>query len=1173
MADNLIQKSHKNSDKNKYNNVVHRTTSESLRLNESEKGVSHPTSLQASGHNPRKISSFQITSVTEGSRISTDAGEDSADDLDESHTDDISRITDLENETPSFSEDTFSKDDVFYNASSASLGCAPVIPTSSQYGLAFVGQDVQNPHAGVVPNLNNSDVSDMHVSVTNSSTGSIINIIGNTKPQEGMKEIQEHVRNERFKVVKIESTEPFRRGRWMCMDYLDHTTTQQNTPIIVNNNLDASETNNSLPAPDSGVVMNDVQHEDGTSISEASTKTVMELQPASVNLQAEPGAQIPFPIVSPGQSLTQPITLVQQPIPATQSVSVQSPPIEMPQQISNQNQLQSNQVPQPHAQSMTHITLNPQPSHPPQPQPQPVQQMPQSFPQHQLQQVIAQAQGMPQMQQMPIHQPIPQQMQQMQGQPQMQQIPGQHMPTTQGQIQNMQSMQQQIPNMQSMQQPIQNQPQMQQVPNQQTQMQQLQLQQMQGQTNPQQIQQIKQMSNINQQAHHLQNQGQSMSSQQAPMQHMTNQTQIHPLQNQQIPNHMQQMQMSTQLSNPNSQIPQMQPQIHQMSTQQNTGQQGQVVPGMHPQIPQQNLSNVQQQYSNQQPNAQTIINTGMSSAQQTMVPSQHNVPQYHTQQSQMSQPGQSLTQEVMANITSSQQGATLPANLQSLASQAPGSTLPSNLQGMTSQQTSNAMHAINQQPQSMPQGTIQMMTQQQNMPMSMDNNQANMQIPVSDPIYIQSNVSNVNQQMSMGQHLPQTQNMMPPQVSNPSGQTPSHMTQQSQLPMQYVMPQQQNISNQTSVSNQSGVVQQPNIQNMQNVGAQQGQAAVQAMNQQMPQVSIPNVAQQPTQPIMQNMVQHGQNIPMSMQQTLPVSMQGATVASSVVQSQTNIQGMGLTNYSSQAPVGSMPQNVMPIMSQTNITAPIGMQNQQMDNHVNQQPICTSTAQPSQAIMSGTNSPVVSLPVTSAVSYPSSQVVTTNTVENQNFGSPVSAVVSHSLVNNNLGLPSGDNGANEVSQNDGGDISDGKDDGQNAGSTEDESFTGLAMALGGAGAAPPAGEDSPQSRSASPPPEQPAPAAPPADQPHHASASGTSAVAIDNKIEQAMDLVKSHLMFAVREEVEVLKERIAELMERISQLELENSYLRAHATQETLSQLQTQATPPAAGAAPGGPVGS
>lgn len=66
--------------------------------------------------------------------------------------------------------------------------------------------------------------------------------------------------------------------------------------------------------------------------------------------------------------------------------------------------------------------------------------------------------------------------------------------------------------------------------------------------------------------------------------------------------------------------------------------------------------------------------------------------------------------------------------------------------------------------------------------------------------------------------------------------------------------------------------------------------------------------------------------------------------------------------------------------------------------------------------------------------------------------------------------------------------------------------------------------------------------------------GTSTVAIDNKIEQAMDLVKSHLMFAVREEVDVLKEKITELMDRISQLEYENGFLRANASQETLNQL-------------------
>ncbi|XP_014774133.1 TSC22 domain family protein 1 isoform X2 [Octopus bimaculoides] len=77
-------------------------------------------------------------------------------------------------------------------------------------------------------------------------------------------------------------------------------------------------------------------------------------------------------------------------------------------------------------------------------------------------------------------------------------------------------------------------------------------------------------------------------------------------------------------------------------------------------------------------------------------------------------------------------------------------------------------------------------------------------------------------------------------------------------------------------------------------------------------------------------------------------------------------------------------------------------------------------------------------------------------------------------------------------------------------------------------------------------------------------SGSSTVAIDNKIEQAMDLVKSHLMFAVREEVEVLKEQIKELTEKNNQLEYENSILRTSASPDTLSKLsQPRPQPPAA----------
>ncbi|KAI2667230.1 TSC22 domain family protein 2 [Labeo rohita] len=54
-----------------------------------------------------------------------------------------------------------------------------------------------------------------------------------------------------------------------------------------------------------------------------------------------------------------------------------------------------------------------------------------------------------------------------------------------------------------------------------------------------------------------------------------------------------------------------------------------------------------------------------------------------------------------------------------------------------------------------------------------------------------------------------------------------------------------------------------------------------------------------------------------------------------------------------------------------------------------------------------------------------------------------------------------------------------------------------------------------------------------------------------------DLVKSHLMYAVREEVEVLKEQIKELYERNSVLERENAVLKSLANTDQLSQLTVQ----------------
>ncbi|KAM6155266.1 TSC22 domain family protein 4-like [Rhynchocyon petersi] len=80
----------------------------------------------------------------------------------------------------------------------------------------------------------------------------------------------------------------------------------------------------------------------------------------------------------------------------------------------------------------------------------------------------------------------------------------------------------------------------------------------------------------------------------------------------------------------------------------------------------------------------------------------------------------------------------------------------------------------------------------------------------------------------------------------------------------------------------------------------------------------------------------------------------------------------------------------------------------------------------------------------------------------------------------------------------------------------------------------------------------------------------SLIGIDNKIEQAMDLVKSHLMFAVREEVEVLKEQIRELAERNAMLEQENGLLRALASPEQLAQLPSSGVPRLGPPAPNGP---
>lgn len=68
----------------------------------------------------------------------------------------------------------------------------------------------------------------------------------------------------------------------------------------------------------------------------------------------------------------------------------------------------------------------------------------------------------------------------------------------------------------------------------------------------------------------------------------------------------------------------------------------------------------------------------------------------------------------------------------------------------------------------------------------------------------------------------------------------------------------------------------------------------------------------------------------------------------------------------------------------------------------------------------------------------------------------------------------------------------------------------------------------------------------------ATATSNTVVAIDNKIVQAMDLVKTHLTFAVREEVETLRSTITDLEARLNALREENRLLRENVAPDVLA---------------------
>lgn len=184
-------------------------TSETLRLElrEGERSGTVPvqeistaqsSSLVNQGIQKKKTASFQITSVVkknDGGEDSPDETEDASDILDSSKI-----LSDIEQETPSFSEE--------YSKSEDTGAPAAVIPTSSQYGITAVVQ--QNESGGLLTSILPQGFS---MSMTKGG-------IALAEPDGVVTSDTENLSN-RFKIVKIQSNKTIKKGRWVCLDFVD----------------------------------------------------------------------------------------------------------------------------------------------------------------------------------------------------------------------------------------------------------------------------------------------------------------------------------------------------------------------------------------------------------------------------------------------------------------------------------------------------------------------------------------------------------------------------------------------------------------------------------------------------------------------------------------------------------------------------------------------------------------------------------------------------------------------------------------------------------------------------------------------------------------------------------------------------------------------------------------
>lgn len=157
----------------------------------------------------RNTNSFQITSVTvQGSRKNDDFADDSADDLDESHTDDLS----------SDFLDSSRADNEGYHSEDSN----PIVDDLSPCGpIIFTQLPSRDPNMnlsiGVTPTFTAIGPSVVAGGVTMMTSKSESPISAQVPIMNPLPDNWQR----RFKVVKIVSSEPFRRGRWLCMDFKD----------------------------------------------------------------------------------------------------------------------------------------------------------------------------------------------------------------------------------------------------------------------------------------------------------------------------------------------------------------------------------------------------------------------------------------------------------------------------------------------------------------------------------------------------------------------------------------------------------------------------------------------------------------------------------------------------------------------------------------------------------------------------------------------------------------------------------------------------------------------------------------------------------------------------------------------------------------------------------------